>query len=43
MSRFDGEATALASNNENDSEIILCDLRTEVELKTFRTVQCHRK
>jgi len=38
MSRFDGEATALASHNENDSEIILCDLRTKVELKTFRTV-----
>jgi hypothetical protein len=27
MSRFDREATALASHNENDSEIILCDLR----------------
>ena len=37
MSRFDGEATAFSHHNENnDRDIILCDLRTKVELKTFR-------
>jgi len=37
MSRFDTEATALTNHNENnDREVILCDLRTKLELKTFR-------
>jgi hypothetical protein len=38
MSRFDGKATALSNHNENnDREIILCDLRTKIKLETFRT------